>query len=97
MLDTHDLRRLCVGFLCELIGMVGVLERSFGMPSPSFIVAFFIVFGGGAMSACRKFVLFGGLPVCFVHSVLPLRRDRGLWAVRASLAGRCDILRARVF
>jgi hypothetical protein len=77
--------------------MVGVLQRSFGMPSPSFIVAFFIVFGGGAMSACRKFVLFGGLPVCFVHSVLPLRRDRGLWAVRASLAGRCDILRARVF
>ena len=77
--------------------MIGVLERSFGMPFSSFIVAFLIVFGGGAMSACRKFVLFGGLPVCFVHSFLPLRHDRGLCAVRARLAGRRNILRARVF
>jgi hypothetical protein len=77
--------------------MIGELERSFGMPFPSFIVAFFVVFGGGAMSACRKFVLFGGLPVCFVHSFLSLHRDRGLGAVRARLAGRCNILRARVF
>jgi hypothetical protein len=67
ILDTHDLRRLRVGFLGELIGMVRVLERSFGMPLSPFVVAFFMVFGGSSMGARRKFVLLGGLPVCVVH------------------------------
>jgi hypothetical protein len=40
------------------------------MPFPTFIIAFFIVFGGSAMSARRKFVLLGGFPVCVVHSFL---------------------------
>lgn len=54
-------------FLCEFIGLIGVLECSFRVPFSSFVVAFFVVFGGSAMCACRKFMLFGGLPMCFVH------------------------------
>jgi hypothetical protein len=70
ILDTHDLRRFRVGFLCELIGVIRVLECSFGMPFASIVVALFIVFGGSAMSARGKFVLLGGLQVCVVHGFL---------------------------
>jgi hypothetical protein len=56
-----------VGFLGEFVSPIGVFERSLGMPSSLFVIPFFVVFGGGAMSARRKFVLLGGFPVCFVH------------------------------
>jgi hypothetical protein len=56
-----------VCFLGEFVSAIGVLERSHGMPSSGFVISSFIVFGGGAMSARRKFVLLGGFPVCFVH------------------------------
>jgi hypothetical protein len=49
--------------------MIGVLERSLGMPSSRFVIAFFMVFGGGTMSARRKFVLLGGFLVCFAHGL----------------------------
>ena len=37
------------------------------MPASLLIIPFLIVFGGGAMGTRRKFVLFGGFPVCVVH------------------------------
>jgi hypothetical protein len=37
------------------------------MPASSFVIPSFIVFGGSAMGLGRKFVLLGGLSVCFVH------------------------------
>ena len=61
--------RLGVGFLSEFVGLVRILQRSVRMPLSSFIIAFFIMFGSGAMSARRKFVLLGGLQVCVVHVV----------------------------
>jgi len=69
MLDTHDPRRLGVGFLCKFVGMIRILEGSFGMPFSAFVIAFFMVFGGSAMSARSKFVLLGGFAVCVVHSI----------------------------
>ena len=49
--------------------MVRELECSFGMPFSSFVVTFFIVFGGRTMSARSKFVLLGGFQVCVVHGI----------------------------
>ena len=56
-------------FLCEFIGVIGVLECSFGVPFSPVVVAFFMVFGGSAMCVRGKFMLLGGLPVCVVHGV----------------------------
>jgi transaldolase len=39
------------------------------MPAFRYAVPFFIVFGGGTMGHCRKFVLLGGFPVRLVHGV----------------------------
>jgi hypothetical protein len=61
ILDTHDLRRFRVRFLCESIGVTGVFECSFGVPFSPVVVAFFIVFGGSAMGVRGKFVLLRGL------------------------------------
>jgi hypothetical protein len=41
------------------------------MPASRCLVALFIVFGGGAMGARRKFVLLGSFPVSVVHDVSP--------------------------
>jgi hypothetical protein len=37
------------------------------MPPSFFIIALFVMFGGSAMSARRKFMLLGGLLVYVVH------------------------------
>ena len=58
-----------MGFLGEFVSLIGVFERSLGMPSSSLVIPFFMVFGGSAMSARGKFVLLGGFPVCVVHAV----------------------------
>jgi hypothetical protein len=63
-----------VGFLGKFVRLIGVLERSLGMPSSGLVIPFFIVFGGCAMSLGRKFVLLGGFPVCLVH-VVSSRQD----------------------
>jgi hypothetical protein len=58
-----------VRFLCEFIGVIGVLECSFGVPFPPVVVAFFIMFGGSAMCVRGKFVLLRSLYVCVVHGI----------------------------
>jgi hypothetical protein len=63
-----------VGFLGKFVRLIGVLERSLGMPSAGLVIPFFIVLGGSAMSACGKFVLLGGFPMCLVH-VVSSRQD----------------------
>jgi hypothetical protein len=52
-----------MGFPSEFVSLIGVFERSNGMPPAALVVPFFIVFGGGAMSPRRKFVLLGGFPM----------------------------------
>jgi len=49
--------------------VIGVLQRSFRMPSSRYVVPFFVMFGSSTMGLCRKFVLLGGSPVCPVHGV----------------------------
>jgi hypothetical protein len=66
-LKTHYLPRLCVGFLGQLVSAIRVLQCSFRMPISSFVIALFIMFGGGPMGVRREFVLLGGFPVCVVH------------------------------
>jgi hypothetical protein len=68
-----------VRYLCEFIGLIRVLECSFGVPFSPFGVTFFIVFRGGAMRACRKFMPFGGLPVCFVHGIHRFAATAASW------------------
>jgi hypothetical protein len=66
-LKGHDLPGLSLGFLGKLMRVVRVLQRPFRMPVSSRIVSFFIVFRRRAMGVRRQFVLFGRLPVKFMH------------------------------
>jgi hypothetical protein len=56
-----------VGFLCQSEGVIGVFQCSLRMPPSSFIIAFFIMLGGGSMSARGELVLLGRFPVCVLH------------------------------
>jgi hypothetical protein len=82
-LTRRQLAGLVVGFFREFVGLIGVLKRAQSMPLCCFVVPFFVVLGGSAMSAGRKFVLLGGFPVCFVH-VISL-------AMRCSLSSHRDV------
>jgi hypothetical protein len=81
-----------MGFLGQFESLIGELQRSFRMPLSLFIIAFFVMFGGGTMSARCKFVLLGGFGVCVVHAACSLEtlavRDDfgGRWEVRAGFA-----------
>ena len=50
-----------MSFLGKFVGPIGVLACTFVVPVSRRILAFFIVFGGRAMSAGRELVLLGGL------------------------------------
>ena len=52
-----------MGFLGELVGVVRVLQRPFGMPFSGIGIAFFVVLGGGAVRVSSQFVLLRGLAV----------------------------------
>jgi hypothetical protein len=92
-----------MGFLGELVSLIGVLQCSLGVPSSALVIPFFIVFGGSAMSARRKFVLLGGFPVCLVHAISSRQDDfpglleemgqanPAMPAPDKSLAGSCDL------
>jgi hypothetical protein len=50
--------------------VIRVLQSSGGVPAPAFVVSFFVMLGGGAMSIrsqfmllCGIFVMLGSLPV----------------------------------
>jgi hypothetical protein len=57
-----------MGFLCKLVSVIGILQRSFRVPVCD-NVAFLVMFGGSMMGLRRKLVLLGGSPVCLVHGV----------------------------
>ena len=61
-----------MGFLCQLVSVIRVLERSFGMPGRSRQIPFFVVLRGSPMGLRGQFVAFGGSPMCFVHVVSPV-------------------------
>ena len=67
LFETYDPARFVVGFLGELVRLIGVLQRPFRMPAAPFVISFFIVFGSSTMGVSRKFVLLGGFPVCVSH------------------------------
>ncbi len=52
-----------MGFFGQLVGMAGILKRSFGMKHTRREVAFFVVLLSGAMGVRREFVHLGGLSV----------------------------------
>ena len=59
-----------MGFLCELVSVIRVLQGPFRMPDcHSGIIPFFVVFRGRTMGVCRKFVLLGGSSVRLRASV----------------------------
>jgi hypothetical protein len=60
-----------MGFLGELVGVIGVFQGSLGMPASGVVFAFFIVFGRSTMGLRCEFVLLGGLPVWIVHLRYP--------------------------
>lgn len=47
-------------FFSQLVGAIRVFERPLVMPVSRWVIAFFVVFGGGAMRPRRQFMLFGG-------------------------------------
>jgi hypothetical protein len=68
-----------MGFLCEFVSLIRVLQGSLRMPVSGLVIAFFIMFGGGAMGFARKFVKLGGslvgflrFPMSVVHALPPL-------------------------
>ena len=63
-----------MGFFCKFVRVIRVLQCALGMPASGYVISFFIVFGGGAMGVCRKFVLLGCSPVSFVHANFPSTR-----------------------
>jgi hypothetical protein len=56
-----------MGLLGKTVSVIRILERPFRMPISRLVIAFFIVFGGGAVGMRRQFVLFSGLAMSFVH------------------------------
>jgi hypothetical protein len=66
-LESPHLTRLIVGFLREFVGMIRILKRPLGVPTPRNTVPFFVMFGRGAVRAGSKLVLFGCQSVVFVH------------------------------
>jgi hypothetical protein len=81
-----------VSLFRELIGVFGILQRSLRVPASLVTLAFFIVFGGGAMGMCGKVVLLGSLPMCFVHDISPVEIDSALLGLQGgyqtSLTGK---------
>jgi hypothetical protein len=49
-----------VGFVGELVSVIRVFQRLFGMPVRRLVIALFIVFGGGTMGAGSEFMVLGG-------------------------------------
>jgi hypothetical protein len=49
--------------------VIGVFERSFRMPVAGISFAHFVMLGGRPVRSGRVFVLFGSLPMIFVHDV----------------------------
>src|SRR5579862_788286 len=72
-------------FACESEGVGRVLQRPFRMPARLSVLAFFIVFGGGTMGAGCQFVLFRGLPVCFMHGASLLLENASSSYLRARM------------
>src|SRR4029077_16254133 len=63
-LKRSYLPRFGVGFLCNFVSVIGVLQSPLQIPVSQFVFPFFIMFGGRPMSVRSKFVLIGRLPVC---------------------------------
>ena len=64
-----------MGFLCKLVSVIRVLQRSFRMPVCRCAIAFFVVFGSRTMGLRRKFVLLCGFSVCLVHGIFSWERN----------------------
>jgi len=69
-LKSHDLPGLRVGFLGQLVRLIGVLQSALGMPVSRGVVPFFIVLRGGAVGFRREFVHFRRLSMLLVHNYL---------------------------
>jgi len=58
---------LIVGFFCQPVSVIRILQRAFRVPAPSVVVAFFIVLGGSTMRVRRQLMLLGGPAVRVVR------------------------------
>jgi hypothetical protein len=58
-----------MNFLGNLKSLVRVLMRSFQMPIPGFVVAFFVMLGSRPVSLGGKVVVFSGLSVPTLNAI----------------------------
>ena len=56
-----------MGFLGGFVGVIRVLQCSFRMPAPHYVIAFLIMFGSRTVGLRRQLVLLGRPPVFLMH------------------------------
>jgi hypothetical protein len=52
-----------MGFSCQFVSVIRVLQSPLQMPVSELVFPFFIVFRSSSMSVCRKVMLLGRFPV----------------------------------